>query len=72
MTDNPIHSGLITRDQVMEDLNVTDVRKIHKMVEMGDLPNPSFGGKGDEVVGWHAKVLEKFFLERLERQQAPQ
>ena len=70
--NTPTHSGLVTRDQVMADLNIRDVRKIQKMIETGDLPKPSFGGKGDEVVGWHATVLEKFFLERLERQQGPQ
>ncbi len=70
-TDTPTHSGLITRDQVMADLGVTDVRKIAKMIEMGDLPKPSFGGKRDEVVGWHTTVLEKFYLERYERQRGP-
>lgn len=68
MTEHEVHSGLITRDQLMTDLGVTDTRKIQKMIEMGDLPKPSFGGKRDEVVGWHKDVLSRFYLERLERQ----
>ena len=69
MTDTAVHSGLITRDQLMTDLGITDTRKIQKMIEMGDLPKPSFGGKGDVVVGWHKDVISHFYLERLERQQ---
>ncbi len=68
--DNPTHSGLILRSQLMADLNIKDLRKIAKMIAMGDLPKLSFGGPRDEVVGWHKDVLSRFYLERYQRQQA--
>lgn len=70
MKKTKTHSGLILRSQLMADLGIHDRRKIAKMIADGDLPKLSFGGKRDEIVGWHATVLERFYLERYERQQA--
>ncbi len=66
MTNTAQHSGLILDSRMMADLAITDMRTLNRMVETGDLPERSFAH------GWHVKVLEKFYLERLERQQGPQ
>lgn len=69
MTEPTLHCGLITDDQLMEQMEIGDIRTLNKMVELGDLPERSFGGEGTKVRGWHVKVLETFYMERYELQQ---
>ena len=69
MTPPTIHSGLITRAQLRQELSIKDIRKIQKMIVDGDLPAYSFGGPKGAVCGWHRDVLRRFYMERYELQQ---
>ncbi len=72
MKDTELHCDMIRDNQLMAQLEIGDLRTLNKMIEVGDLPKPSFGGRsaeGPKVRGWHKDVLRRFYMERYEIQQ---
>ena len=66
MNDNKI---IVTMQEMMEQMNISD-KTLHRLIEIGDLPDFSYGSKWARKKGWHKAVLEIHAIKKYEQSQS--
>jgi hypothetical protein len=57
---------IITMQDIMVQMNISD-KTLHRMIEIGDLPDFTYGSRWSKKKGWHAAVLERHAMEKYEK-----
>ena len=68
--DNEIDAPYVTRKAMMKKWEAKHTRTIDAMIAAGNLPPFSVNRPHSKIKGWHLAVLERFHMERYERQLA--
>ena len=60
---------IITMQEMMEQMDISD-KTLHRMIEVGDLPEFTYGSKWSRKKGWHKAVLERHAMKKYEQSES--